>query len=1100
MRLSSLACVAALLAVVLCGDFVRAQSNRRERQDPELIVESGGRLAYCDQMLFTPDGKWVLTVGDDKVVRLWACTDGKLDALSMRVLRWNIWREQRGAIYSVAVSADREGRYVAIGGVGEATTTVAVFDRVSGEMIHYGVPDAGRNLFGVMSVAFTPSGKRLAVGTADGTVFVWDFKRFRPIGRHDVRVTPLIKDGFNRVRLVRFLDEERLLSVAESSEVVEWKLNTEPVERARSWIINRGYSVRVATLSADHRWLAFGLKGPVIAVRSIDNAEKKDVDLDKGQFPRSVAFDSTVTTLAVGVGNVPPESRFYMETDDHVRLFDVAKGDFKAKKPLEHAGRAESLAFHPDGGLLAVAGGNDHEVSLHDLTKNGRIVSVMRGVGTCLWDVGLSADGQVLGFKDHRNAKSRVPNERGQGAWRTFHLPRRRWVSADEFKPVERLDTVDGWTVKPDNDDAHVWYAVNRVGTAYRLEYDGAREGMPRCYTFMERDADHPPRLAVGHYWGLSVYELRPTGPKRVRLCVGHQGEVTALGLSADRSWLVTASNDQTIAAWALSIKWPSEPILGAAFETRGAKLLVKAVDTGSPAWEAGLIVGDEIVLFAFDGKQVVGGPGAWQLILRDPVPGKEHYFRVIRDGKQVDMLTTCRQRPIWRYFPTSDGEWVLWMWRNSFYDTSTKGDFAIGWHVNSPEPGQTPKYYRAEQFRKIYQKRTVIDKLLQTREVQTALKLLGDNPLPARFDETEPPAVALTLSAVPGGWEATLTATPRGDNPDHQPRAGELWVNDFRLERWASVGDWEKEGRKYSLKVRVPETALRAGENVLTFQTSNRIGGRAEVSTTVQATRKVPERPRVLGLLVGINDYKASTPPRGQDNLVNLTSAVSDAQSIKKKWEEQKHFGATELTLLTDAAADCDEIVKAFDALARKATPDDLCVIFLAGHGMFREEEGKDTKRSLFIFCCPRFQGDNPEKTGLTSEVLYEKLAAINCRKLVLLDACHSGEAASNPVRGLTPGGQGPVILAACDRNQHSYENPKFGHGLFTYCLLEALGERFAKADADGNKKLDTRELYDYARARLPELLGEIKQNEFLQVPIMFAPQPRPFTVTGRE
>ena len=279
-----------------------------------------------------------------------------------------------------------------------------------------------------------------------------------------------------------------------------------------------------------------------------------------------------------------------------------------------------------------------------------------------------------------------------------------------------------------------------------------------------------------------------------------------------------------------------------------------------------------------------------------------------------------------------------------------------------------------------------------------------------------------------------------------------------------------------------------RAGENVLTFQTSNRIGGRAEVSTTVESARKVPARPRVLGLLVGINDYKASTPPRGQDNLVNLTSAVSDAQSIKKSWEEQKHFGATELTLLTDAAADCDEIVKALDALARKAMPDDLCVIFLAGHGMFREEEGKDTKRSLFIFCCPRFQGDNPEKTGLTSEVLYEKLAAINCRKLVLLDACHSGEAASNPVRGLTPGGQGPVILAACDRNQHSYENPKFGHGLFTYTLLEALGDRFAKADADGNKKLDTRELYDYARARLPELLGEIKQNEFLQVPIMFA------------
>ena len=97
-------------------------------------------------MLFTPDGKWVLTVGDDKVVRLWACTDGKLDALSMRVLRWNIWREKRGAIYALpwpVLLPIREGpfRRHRRRRRGE-TTTVAVFDRTSGEMVHYGVAAA----------------------------------------------------------------------------------------------------------------------------------------------------------------------------------------------------------------------------------------------------------------------------------------------------------------------------------------------------------------------------------------------------------------------------------------------------------------------------------------------------------------------------------------------------------------------------------------------------------------------------------------------------------------------------------------------------------------------------------------------------------------------------------------------------------------------------------------------------------------------------------------------------------------------------------------------------------------------------------------------
>ena len=244
-------------------------------------------------------------------------------------------------------------------------------------------------------------------------------------------------------------------------------------------------TVRTAAASADNRWLAFGLKGPVVAVRSFDDAEKKDVDLDKGQFPRSVAFDSAVTTLAVGVGYVPPDNLFYMETDDHVRLFDVAKGDSKAKKPLDHTGRAESLAFHPDGGLLAVAGGNDHEVSLHDLTKNGQIVSVMHGVGTCLWDVGLPmADGNVLGFKDHRNSPEQGAERARPG--RVADVP----AAAPPLGVGRRLQTgrtarhggrLDGEAGRP---GCPRLVRCQRGGTAYRLEdTTSARDGMPRCCT-----------------------------------------------------------------------------------------------------------------------------------------------------------------------------------------------------------------------------------------------------------------------------------------------------------------------------------------------------------------------------------------------------------------------------------------------------------------------------------------------------------------------------------------------------------------------------------------------------------------------------------------
>jgi WD40 repeat protein len=1125
------AALVSLLAVLTAGSAcAQVDSSRRERQDPELIVESGGRLAYCDQMLFTSDGKWVLTVGDDKVVRLWECKDGKLDPQSMRVMRWNIWREFRGAIYSLALSPDGENRFVCVGGLGEANTTVAVLDRVSGEVVHYGVPrvdretgkivpaDADlkrvklRNLDAVKAVAFSPSGKKVALGTYDGTVLLWDFNTFRVVGQHKPEDgAPPLNKGFNIVRLVQFLTEDRLLSVAESSEVVEWNLAPNPVTRVRAWVVGRDRAARVAALTPDKGRVAFGLNASVgkpagIALYSLDGTALMAENLGEGQFSRSMTFDPTGATLAVGIGNLnldrPRGSRFYIDTNDDIRLFDVTGRTFGLKQKLAHTGKAESLAFHPNGALLAVGGGDNHEVRLRDLANGGQVVSTMEGVGSCLWDVGLSRDGNVLGFKDRRNAASPDPNDRGAGPWRTFDLPRRQLATGQAFEPVKRLEQADGWRLRPDAVDPYIWHVDHQSGKSFPLEFDGAREGMPRCFTFIERDDEHPTRLVAGHYWGLSVYELRVGDkPKRVRLCVGHQGEVMAVGVSADRSWMVSASNDQTITAWTLSNRWPSQAILGADFEVEGNSLRVKSVDAGSPAWEAGLVAGDNVVLFAFAGKPVPGGPAAWRARLEDPVPGKEHYFRVRRDGKDVDMLTTARQRPLWRFFPTRDGrDWVIWMWRNAYYDSSLKGDYAIGWHINSSEPGKSPKFYRAEQLRKIYRSRTVIDKLLLTRNVRTALQVFGDNPLPAYFDKSEPPAVAMTLAALPDGWEATLTTTPHGDNPDNQPRAGELWVNDYRAARWPDFDNWEKKGKSLVRKVKIPANFLRAGENTVTFQIFNRLGGRSEDSRTITDPRATP-RPRLLGIAVGINDYKASTPPRGQrDRLTNLNNAVNDATAIKKAWEAQKYFVGGEIRLLPDADADRIQIEKAFDQLARDAQPDDLCVIFLAGHGMFRAEDDAASKKSQWIFCCPRFAGEDPEKTGVTSDVLYEKLAAINCRKLVLLDACHSGEAVFNPTRSLTPGGQGPVIIAACDRNQQSYENPKFAHGLFTYTLLEALGDQFAKADQDGNKKLDSRELYTYTLDRLPQLLREIGQDESKQVPTMFEPlrQP-PFVVTTR-
>ena len=104
-----------LLSASFAADAVAQQFDRRSRDEPEIVVEAGGRVGTCDALLFSPDGKFLLAGGDDKVVRVWPYSAaGGLDTEKgkAQTLRWRAWREQRGGIKAVAtqdVGSGHEG-------------------------------------------------------------------------------------------------------------------------------------------------------------------------------------------------------------------------------------------------------------------------------------------------------------------------------------------------------------------------------------------------------------------------------------------------------------------------------------------------------------------------------------------------------------------------------------------------------------------------------------------------------------------------------------------------------------------------------------------------------------------------------------------------------------------------------------------------------------------------------------------------------------------------------------------------------------------------------------------------------------------------------
>ncbi|MEI8207112.1 MAG: caspase family protein, partial [Kiritimatiellales bacterium] len=88
--------------------------------------------------------------------------------------------------------------------------------------------------------------------------------------------------------------------------------------------------------------------------------------------------------------------------------------------------------------------------------------------------------------------------------------------------------------------------------------------------------------------------------------------------------------------------------------------------------------------------------------------------------------------------------------------------------------------------------------------------------------------------------------------------------------------------------------------------------------------------------------------------------------------------------------------------------------------------------------------------------------------RKLLVLDACHSGSA-TRGVSGIAPSLKtaGVHVMASCAENELSHPDPDSKHGIFTRYLLEGVD---GKADTDKNGSVTQKELFEYVQKSMME------------------------------
>ncbi len=268
-----------------------------------------------------------------------------------------------------------------------------------------------------------------------------------------------------------------------------------------------------------------------------------------------------------------------------------------------------------------------------------------------------------------------------------------------------------------------------------------------------------------------------------------------------------------------------------------------------------------------------------------------------------------------------------------------------------------------------------------------------------------------------------------------------------------------------------------------------------------VEKTGDKPERDLYL-VSIGTSEY--------QDDQYNLTYAAKDGQDLSTLMNENTKdiYKNIHSKSLYNEQVTAKNVIAMGDFLG-ESKPDDIVMVFVAGHGVL--DENFD-----YYFGTYDMDFQNPLEKGLPYEKLEGILDGIKAnKKILIMDTCHSGEVDKDDVfvvddeqdekededlmfrsvgpkfdenSSATPSkvssvlfndlrrGTGSTVISSAGGTEYAMESDEWKNGLFTYCML--LGLKDGNADIDKDGEIMLLELQEY----VVDLVSELSKGK--QVP----------------
>lgn len=496
-------------------------------------------------------------------------------------------------------------------------------------------------------------------------------------------------------------------------------------------------------------------------------------------------------------------------------------------------------------------------------------------------------------------------------------------------------------------------------------------------------------------------------------------------------------------------------------------------------------------------------------------------FVATVSPDKTVRLWSASDGSELLQLFVFSDHTWAVVDPKTGRYDSGLLGKSSgIGWGLHWVYNNK--EVIQLEQFKKDYWRPRLLADVWAGKDLSPAMPL----------DEISVyPKVNFSGNAVSfRGWGEATLAGPRFNIQLTNDGGGigsvQLTVNGKLVAEDLRPRGSDPQAESLAIPIDLTQTGLLIPgvPNRIEVRVSNAadtVLSRPSKATYTPAApeQSAPKQVRVYALVAGASDYLG--------DILDLRYAAADAIAFADALE----LAANRLVCLENGPdTNCDGLVRVrrliadgstpladqptranilseLESIAAVAEPQDIVVVFLAGHGTTVKARRRDRDdATTYLFLTPEagtwteeelksVDGERVTVSGTDIEEILRRSRAV--KQLLILDTCGSGGAAadlgatralsSEQIKELdrTASRAGVWLLAGSATDAVSYEASRFGQGVLTYALLEWL----RTGELRNGEYVDVSQWFEAAADRVPDLARGIGGIQMPQIVRGFLP-----------